>query len=528
MNLPITLSILCGALSPAMLEENAYYSEGNLRQTIRRLSNLPNRLEELEPLLHEELKQWGAILPEFTATNYFPSSEESPKELFTPLCRLREDELENTLRLSGYMEIHTPQISFHKTWLKAEERWLKLNLQQTINELRSDNEARILVSTTLNDIYHTIEIINRNTDTGQASVNNQLRLSLSKLYLDLTILFGPLMKSTDHINCNDLVYSACRRKRLSEGDELEYAILQRENLVKQIINGWDIKYFEDLAEPSPTTTENKKFLESALKLHEELSAMLYNLAQHSISSVRLQRGTTTLENYLYIMKQDAHSQLPDYEMMSSAEWTEEQLRYVRETLAIKDKHFADSRTALSWIEDLLDSPGISFLHPDLNLPGSIPQWVRKWLLKQEKRYEAHFAETFLTIDSDGKTQPRPGKLSSSKQHIEENVNKYLNFLRTERLEGELVLQDNELRILKDDLIRFLCGRTVPGNVRKVHPAKGYSKEIIYGACFILCKDEGVAFQVCADFLREAFVTSSEVESLVRNSGRCIDKYKKHS
>lgn len=196
MYLPVTNTIFSGALSPSALDGQHSIDE-HLKQDVRRLENLPSRLDGVSALLAGVLEGWKVEMPPFPFSFYRRTDLSFCYELYTPLLGLREDELDCALRLSGYMEIATTRYNFYAALLKAESRWLKLNLWEKIQSLHSDNDSRIMLVEVLDEIYDTYTLLR---DHGarkiQVTVSRQLHVSLAMLYLDLTITFGSLLRAT--------------------------------------------------------------------------------------------------------------------------------------------------------------------------------------------------------------------------------------------------------------------------------------------------------------------------------------------
>lgn len=517
MFLPISRSIYCGALSPSALEAR-HCADECLRRDVQKLMFLPFCLAELTKLLSDVLRSYGAEFPSFPAVSSFPANKMYYPDFYSPICAMREDELDCMLRLAPGMEVLTPRYSFYSALLRGEVRWLKLNLAQQIEMLRSDNDARILLLRVLDEIYSLV---------GQVGdFPGGLKVALGALYLDLTIVFGSLLRSTDYLDYHAIQCGVCFCQRTLPDEERKYAILQNESQVKSIVNHQEIRFLEEYTHSSCTTSSMTAAVneECAGRLYGELAALTTELPADSACQNRLWRGITALENHLFFL----YSGLPvengdHYSMFTDGCWIGNRFIDLRRGYYSKDRDYSEGRTAYDWIDSQLDEHCFTFLSPLIAPEDSLPRRLRIHLLKRRGIYKEYFVSTFPPVGGVEELSTVPVKPFTSKVVDDAEVHRMLAFLHEDS--SSWLLQSGQAQRLETLFCHFLhTNKITPVPTKeKLKIRSGYSEQL-YGLFLHYCDVRNGDADNYAKFLMETLVTQATPQTFYKNGARYVRKY----
>lgn len=519
MFLPISRSIYCGALSPSALEGHRCTDEC-LRKDARRLAVLPAGLPELTERLADVLRNYGADFPPFPVVSLLPEADSCDTDFYSPLSLLRGDELDSMLRLSTDMEMLTPSHAFYDALLRAEARWLKLNLEEQITRLRSDNDARVLLLRVLNEVY----ALGCQVGTDSGAIN----AALATLYLDLTIVFGFLLRPTDYLDCHDLLCDPHFRRRMLPDEELKYNILRDENRVKALVNGREVRFLEDqfsgVRVASPADAPMRQ--ELAGRLYEELATLIAGLSFVPADRHRLLRGITVLENYLFLLYSNRCVEVDDcFARFSDYCWMKHCCDNLRSRHYGDDRHYADGRSAYDWVEGQINEPCFTFLHPGIALTDSLPRLLRAPLLERKRLYAENYASPFTPVLPGEELSSVSMQPVASGVVNEAEVHRMLAFLYEHS--SSWLSQPVHAKRLEMLFCHFLHTNTISTltAAQKIGLRKGCSEQL-YGLFLYYCSKRGVKSEDCAKFLIEVLDTNATLKTFYKNGAhRYIQKYK---
>lgn len=517
MFLPISRSIYCGALSPSALEVRRCTDEC-LRRDVQKLMFLPSGLTELTKLLSDVLQCYGVELSSFPTMSYFSGVALDDSELYSPICAMREDELDCMLRLVPSMEVLTPRYSFYGALLRGEVRWLKLNLEQQIKMLRSDNDARILLLRVLDEIYSLV---------GQVGdFPGGLKVSLGALYLDLTIVFGSLLRPTDYLDYHAMQCGMCFSQRILLDEERKYAILQKENLVKSIVNHQEVHFLEEQTYHSCATCSMAAVAdeERAGRLYSELATLTTGLPADATCPSRLWRGVTALENHLFFLYSGLSVEEGDhYSMFTDGCWIGNRFIDLRRDCYSRDRDYNVGRAAYDWIDSQLDERCFTFLSPLIAPKDSLPRRLRVHLLKRRGIYKEYFVSLFPPEAEQEELSTVSVRPFSSKVVDDAEVHCMLAFLYEKS--SSWLSQSEEAQRLETLFCHFLhTNKITPVPTKeKLKIRSGYSEQL-YGLFLHYCNVRNGDADNYAKFLMEVLDTQVTSQTFYKNGARYTRKY----
>lgn len=507
---PLTIAIFSGALSPSSLEGQHYIS-ARLQQATWKLKDVSGAPDELTGQLREILSDWHVDLP-CPSFDFLPSVSHFPDFNATAaLCRLRVEEMQYTLNVSYCEEQPTVRYCFYGTLLRVEARWLKSLLKEKISQLRSDTDARLLLCEVLEEVYGTGVLVDEASRRGlSAELCEQLKGALASLYLELTINFGHLLQSTDYMGYRYLFNDARYFHPVRECEVLKYDILQAGNQVKRLVS-------MDLAE---------KHEEVAMRLYDDLVALLAGLKLYSHTEACLWQGVVALENFLFLLRGSLRSDDKiSYRQLVDEQWMRTRLNDLCNDQYAGHLHYNEGRGASQWTLRKLNEPCLGFLSPFVAYEASLPRRLRSYLLSRQELYEQNYSRPFISILPDEKLSiPLSRPLAVQLPDMGE-VHTLLAFLhKAPGTRGVCLMSHEHVQWLEDDFLSFLqSGQISLAHKNRVKILKGYV-EVLYGLFFHYQKHRGGDKRNYAIFLASMLDVDAQPENLVSNYKRYIEAY----
>ena len=188
MNLPITQSILHGALRPSNMSDIAFQA------LARKFNNLPSKLNDIEKLFISELGNYAVFDFEkaVAINNIAPDDYTSIKEYtIRPKIEIHKEET-----------IQTPQTIFYNAIINAEAARIKIALLNYSTVVQSNIDTRQELKETLRQIKSYIKKASETADIYY----QDLQANLIKLYYELAITFDVLLTENDFTAFEDLYF----------------------------------------------------------------------------------------------------------------------------------------------------------------------------------------------------------------------------------------------------------------------------------------------------------------------------------
>jgi hypothetical protein len=264
MNLPITQSILHGALRPSNMPDIAFQA------LARKFNNLPSNLNDIEKLFISELGNYAVFDFEkaVAINNIAPDEYTSIKEYtIKPKIEIYKEEA-----------IQTPQIIFYNAITNAEATRIKIALLNYSTVVQSNIDTRQELKETLRQIK---TYIKKASET--ASIYYQdLQANLIKLHYELAITFDALLTENDFTAFEDL-YLECFNHYPSIAELTAY---QAAKLIQeaqtQIALNCDIQEAQnlllDICNPIKLTPDNSTLFTIGIALENYVFLKLTNQA----------------------------------------------------------------------------------------------------------------------------------------------------------------------------------------------------------------------------------------------------------